>query len=103
MMPKIKVIVGSSGGKPVLVIDEETNRLLLFTVTYNKRIKSGEYLNPRDVVEILKEIATRGHDVKSDYNPELIYKFLEPLLLSEAPLKDKFVQVMKYIRSAIKD
>lgn len=102
-MPKIKVVVGAAGGKPVFVIDEETGRLLLYAVTYNKRVKPGEYTTPRDVVEILKEIATRGHDVKSDYNPELVYRFLEPLLLSEAPLKDKFVQVMKYIRSAIKE
>jgi len=101
-MARIKVVVGAPGGKPVLVIDEETGRLLLYAITYNKKIKAGEYTKPEEIVEILKELATRGHDTKSDYNPQLVYKFLEPLLLSDVPLREKYIQVMKFVRSAVK-
>lgn len=101
-MTRVKVVILPPGGKPVLVIDRETNKLLLYTVTYNKKVEAGEYDEPDKIVEVFKELATRGHNTKADYNPKLVYQFLEAILLSEAPQNEKLTQVMKYVRTAIK-
>lgn len=100
---RIVVLVLPPGGKPVLVLDRETGRLLLYTITYNKHIGPGLYDTPEKIVDLFKVIATRGHIPKNeDYNPMLVYKLLEALLLSDAPMKVKLEQVMKYVRTAIK-
>lgn len=102
-MTRVKIIVLPPGGKPVLAIDKETNKLLLYTITYNKKIRPGEYEEPADIVEIFKEIATRGHgNSRSNYNPNLVYQFLEAILLKDAPEEEKITQVMKYVRTATK-
>ena len=99
---KIKVVVLPPGGKPIIVYDEDPDRLLLFTVTYNKKIKPREYTTPEEIVEVFKTLATRGHNTKSDYNPDLVYKFLEAILASDVPMREKLTQVLKYVRSAVK-
>jgi len=101
--PKIKVIVGPVGGKPVFVIDTESERLLLYLVTYNKNIKPGEYEDPAEIVRIFKELATRGHETKSSrYNPMIIFESIVSLLKTHIPMDEKVKQVMKYVRSVIK-
>lgn len=102
-MPKIVVKVLPPGGKTVLVLDAETNKLLLYTKTFAKDILQGEYTKPEDIIEIFKSIATKGHETKSSYNPYLVFKALESMLLSDIPMKEKVNQVMKYVRVAIRE
>jgi len=101
-MAKIVAIVGKPGARPVIIIDEETGRLLLFVETYGKKLEPGVYTDPEEIVDILVVVATRGHKPSVPYNPRTLYTFLEPLLLANAPLKDKATQIIKFIRSSIK-
>jgi len=101
-MPRIVAIIGKPGARPVIIIDEETGRLLLFVETYSKKLESGVYTDPEKIVEILVDVATRGHEPASTFNPRSLYMFLEPILLSNIPLKEKTTQIIKYIRSSIK-
>lgn len=99
---KIVVRVLPPGGKTVLVLDAETNRLLLYTKTFAKYVNQGEYTKPEDIVEIFKTIATRSHETRGTYNPHLVYQTLESILLSDIPLKEKVTQVLRYVRAAVK-
>lgn len=101
-VPKIVIKVLPPGGKTVLVIDAETNKLLMYTKTFAKYIKQGEYSKPEDIVEVFKMLATRSHETKGSYNPVLIFKTLESILLSDIPMKEKVNQVMRYVRAAIR-
>ena len=102
-MPEIEVIVASPGGKPILVVDKETGKLLLFTITYNKKIQPGRYTKPEDVVQVFIELATRGHETKRrSISHELLYRFIVAFLLTDAPQDEKLEQVKRYVREAIK-
>jgi len=101
-MPRVVAIVGKPGARPIIIIDEESGRLLLLLETYSKRVEPGIYTDPEKIVEILVDVATRGHRPPSTYNPRSLYIFLEPVLLSNIPLKEKTAQILKYIRSSIK-
>jgi len=101
-MAKIVAIVGKPGARPIIIIDEETGRLLLFLETYSRKLKPGVHTDPEDIVNILVDVATRGHEPSAPYNPRALYVFIEPLLLANAPLSDKAAQILKFIRSSIK-
>lgn len=101
-MPKIVVKVLPPGGRVVLVFDAETNRLLMYVKTFAKHVKHGEYSEPEDIVEVLKTLATRNHETKGVYNPILIFKAIESILLSDMPMKEKVSQVMRYVRAAVR-
>lgn len=101
-MPRLKLIIGGIGGRPILIVDEETGRLLFFAVVYTRRLRQGEYSNPRDIVEVLRLIATKGHKTKGEYDPDMLYKVIESILLSNIPLGEKYNQIIKFIRSVVK-
>lgn len=101
-MPKIVVRVLPAGGKTVLVLDAESGKLLLYTKTFAKQIKHGEFSKPEDIVEIFKTMATRSHETKGAYNPYVVFRTLESILLSDIPMKEKVNQVMRFVRAAIK-
>ena len=100
---KLKMIVGAPGAKPIIIYDEETGKLLFYSVTYSKKVKPGIYTRPKDIVEILRMVASRGHGDSADYDPNIVFKFLVPLLFSDAPLKEKSEQILRFLRSATKE
>lgn len=102
-MPKIVVKVLPPGGKTILVMDAETGRLLMYTKTFSKGIKHGEYTKPEDIVEIFKLLATRNHETRGTYNPLIVFKSLESMLVSDIPMREKITQVMKYVRAAVRE
>lgn len=101
--PKIKVIVTPPGAKAVLVLEENTGKLLLYTVSYNSKIRPGVYTEPEDIVNIFKMIATRGHETKTNIsNPMIVYLFLINILQTEAPFDEKIEHLKRYVRAAFK-
>ena len=99
-MSEVEVIVTKPGAKGVIVVDKETGKLLLFTMTYNKKIEPGKYNDPEEVVEIFKQLATRGHETKTEVlNPDLIYRIIVQILKSDLPFEDKLRELYKYVRS----
>jgi len=99
--PKVKMIVTRPGTKAVIVYEENTRQLLLFTETYIKNVEPGVY-EDEEIVPILKELATRGHETVAFYNPKVLFKMILPFLLSNLPFLDKYKQLMKLIRASIK-
>ena len=93
------LIIGPPAGKAVLLYDEETMQVLLFDVTYSKKIEPGTYTSIEDIVEILVLLARHGHEAVLYHDPRLFFKLIEPVLLTTGiPLKDKREQLYKYIR-----
>lgn len=104
-MGDILVIVGRPGGKPILVIDKETGRLLLFTTTMSKNIQPGEYNDETKIVDMMIELATRGHKVKSlvtDEEKLVMYNIIESMLKTNIPYPKKLEQIKKYVRAVIR-
>jgi len=99
--PKVRMIVTRPGTKAVIIYEENTRQLLLFTETYNRNVNPGVY-EDEEIVPILKELATRGHETVSFYNPKVVFRMILPLLLSNLPFLDKYRQVMKLVRASIK-
>jgi hypothetical protein len=100
MMGEVEVIVTKPGAKGVIVVDKATGKLLLFTMTYNKKVEPGRYEEPEEVVEVFRQLATRGHDTKDEpLNPELIYRVILQILRSDIPFDDKLRELYKYVRS----
>lgn len=98
-MPRLRVIVSPVGRRVVMVLDE-AGRLIFYTTTFSRKLKAGEYSDPRDVVNVFMSLATRGHRDRSLHNPDLLYRFLEAILLSDTPMQDKREHVIRYLRSA---
>ena len=100
MMGDIEVIVSKPSTKAIIVVDKETGKLLLFTMTYNKKILPGKYNDPDDIVEIFKQLATRGHETKGEsIDPMLVYTIIAQILKSDLPYQDKIRELYKYIRN----
>ncbi len=96
----MEVIITKPGAKGVIVVDKKTGRLLLFTMTYNTKVKPGTYTEPDEIVHIFKMLATRGHETKkSVLNPQLIYTVIRQILGSELSFDDKIRELYKYLRS----
>jgi len=100
---KLKVIVLPPGSKTIVVVDEETNELLLLATTRSNAIQPGEYTEPEDIVDIFKYLATRGRLPKNmSYNPRVVYDIITKILATDLPLRDKLEEVKKYVRVAIR-
>ena len=98
-MGDIKVVVTRPGPKVIIVVDEE-NRLLLFMETYNKRVEPGIYTEPEDIVEIFKQLATRGHNTSWYHkSPDVILSVLRQILYSDIPFEDKRRELLRYLRA----
>jgi len=96
----IEVVVTKPGAKGLIVIDKETGKLLLFTITYNKKIEPGTYNDSEKIVEIFRQLASRSHDTRVDaVNPEPIYQVIVQILKSNLPFDDKVREIYKYMRS----
>ena len=96
----IEVIVTRPGAKVVLVVDRATGRLLLYTTTYNRRVKPGRYSDPDKVVRLFKYLATRGHEtVRDSLNVAAAFEVLEQILKANLAFEDKLREVKRYLRS----
>lgn len=99
---RIRVIVFPPGGKVVVAVDSETGRLLFLTRVFTEGVSPGEYMDPESIVEVFRVIATRNHETKGVYNPQLLYKGLEALLLADLPVNEKTEQVLRFIRAFVR-
>jgi len=96
----IEVIVTKPGTKAVIVVDKATGRLLLFTTTYNSKIRPGVYSRPEEVFEVFKYLATKGHEtVLGALNVNVVYEVVSQILKMDIPPQDKLKEVSKYLRS----
>lgn len=99
--PRIRVKVTPPSAKAIIVYDEDTRELLLIAITYNKKVKPGEYTEPEEIVTLFHTIATRSHNTKNPLDPleaRRRYVAIAQLLHSNLPFADKLEEVLRYAR-----
>jgi len=97
---KYRMIVTNRGGRCVFILDEN-DRLVFYKYVYSNRVVEGVYTDPIDIVEILRELASKGHATR-DIDHEALYAMVEKILEADMPVEDKTAAVIKLVRSAYK-
>lgn len=102
--PHVIMVVLPRKSMPVLFIDRQTSKLLMYTWYSGKGLEEGMYTSPEDIARTLVRLAFKG-PVQPNIEVDLatLYRMVEPYLYVDLPYEVKARDVRRVVRAITKE